>query len=344
MASSRYCQARNERPVDPSELDQIVVPVFEFPWPGACHPRVADVERAMIGWGLAHHLIPDQSYRARVARTRYGFLAARCYPHAELALLQTTADYFLWFFLADDLFVDRVDIVTPDTIRNLTAMIDVLDFHHPGSPPVYGESAWLDVCQRLRGYLSAEHFQRFATGMRLWASAAGLQIVNHVQPHPIPMRAYEAIRRHTSGMNPCLALSDAANDGPITPGEYHHPDVEKLRIHANNVVCWSNDIQSVGLEGRQPGQFRNMVTLYAAQGRSLQSGIDITARRVRSEIAAFARLAQTVTPWASPHLAGYIEGMKYWMRGYQDWVEHDTARYASAYAKQDSDDRHIHDI
>jgi hypothetical protein len=324
-----------------AELDHILIPSFEFPWPAACHPDVDSVEESMIRWGLAHHLIPDEDYQARVARTRYGFLAAHCYPRADRVLVQAAADYFLWFFLADDLFVDRVDSATPDTIGNLTAMIDVLDFDRQGAPAAYGESAWLDVCRRLREYLSAEHFERFATGMRLWASTAGLQILNHLQPNPIGIGRYETIRRHTSGMNPCLALSDAANTGPVTPAEYHHPAVQRLRMHANNVVCWSNDIQSLAVEARQPGQFRNMVTLYAAQGHTLQEGIDITARRVRSEIHAFARLSEAVEKQASPQLSGCITGLKDWMRGYQDWVEHDTGRYATAHAEHDSDDRGI---
>jgi hypothetical protein len=324
-----------------SDLDRIVIPTFEFPWPGNCHPDVDSVENSMIEWGIKHRLIPNKDYRARIVRTRYGFLAARCYPRADRALLQAAADYFLWFFLTDDLFVDRVDTVTPETISNLTAMIDVLDFDHQGTPAVYGESAWFDVCQRLRGCLSAEHFERFANGMRLWASTAGLQIINHLQPHPIGVRHYETIRRHTSGMNPCLALSDAANSGAVTPDEYHHPAVQTLRRHANNVVCWSNDIQSLVVEARQPGQYRNMVTVYAAQGRTLQEAIDITAHRVRSEITAFAQLSQTVERQASPQLSGCITGLKDWMRGYQDWVERDTGRYASTHAEHDSDDRGI---
>lgn len=323
------------------ELDRLTIPTFEFPWPVACHPDVRDVEESMLEWGVRHGLVPDEDYRARVVRTRYGFLAARCYPRAERPLLQAVADYFLWFFLADDLFVDRVDTVTPKTIGNLTAMIDVLDLEHTGTPPVYGEPAWLDVCTRLRACLSAEHFERFATGMRLWASTAGLQILNHVQPHPIGVAQYETIRRHTSGMNPCLALSDAANDGPVTAAEYHDPAVATLRRHANNVVCWSNDIQSLVVEVRQPGQFRNIVTVYTSQGHPLQEAVDLTADRVRAEIAAFTRLASAVRSRAGRELAGYVTGLQDWMRGYQTWVEHDTGRYAPTHAAHDSDDRGV---
>ncbi len=325
---------------DTTQIDTIAVPRFEFPWPSACHPQVAAVEERMIGWGEAHNLIPDAAYRARIVRTRYGYLAARCYPRAELPLLQVIADYFLWFFLADDMFIDRVDTVTPATLTNLTAMIDVLDYNQPRMPAVYGEPAWLDVCRRLRVLLSAEHFERFATGMRLWATTAGLQILNHLQPHPVSIANYETIRRHTIGMNPCLALSDAANGISVTAEEYHHPAVHRLRIHANNVVCWSNDIQSLPVEARQPGQFRNMVSLYAAHRRStLQDAVDTTAGRVRAQIADFARLAEAVQDWASDPLCGYVDGLKDWMAGYQAWYDHDTQRYAMVHADQDADDR-----
>ncbi|TDD96335.1 terpene synthase family protein [Actinomadura rubrisoli] len=323
----------------PIELAEIEPPRFEFPWPSACHPQALAVDEQMIAWGRAHDLIPDEVYLERVIRTRYGYLAARCYPHADTELLQIIADYFLWFFLADDLFVDRVQTVTPDTLTNLTAMIDVLDYDRSRPLPVYGESAWLDVCRRLRARLSAEQFERFATGIRLWASTAGLQMLDHLQRRPIAMGDYETIRRYASGMTPSLALPDAANQAHLTAEEYHHPTLHRLRMHTNNVVCWSNDIHSLQVEARQPGQFRNMVTLYAAQGQTLREAVDTTAGRVRVEIDAFLRSAQPAQQTASPALFKYIEGLKDWMRGYQDWYDHDTQRYATAHAEQDADDR-----
>jgi len=217
-----------------SELATIEIPGFAFPWPGACHPQAVTVEENAILWAERHNLLPDGAYRARVARARYGYLAARCYPEAKLSLLQAIADYFLWFFLVDDLFVDRVDTLTPRTLTNLTAMIDVLDYDRTRAHPVYGEGPWLDVCRRLRGNMSNEHFDRFAIGMRLWASTAGLQILNHLQTAPITIADYETIRRHTSGMNPCIALSEAASGDQVSPDEYHHPDVSRLRIHSTN--------------------------------------------------------------------------------------------------------------
>lgn len=320
------------------ELDRLTIPHFDYPWPSACSADVEHVERETKAWAMRYELIPNGRYLTRVTRTKYGWLAARCYPHADRELLQILADYFIWFFLVDDLFVDRVETITARVIPNLTAMIDVLDFDAAQPHPTFGELAWLDVCQRLRRRLSAEHFQRFAHGMRMWATTAGLQILNHTQEASVKMRQYETIRRHTSGMNPCLALVDAANAAPLTPEEFHHPDMQQMSQHTNNVVCWSNDVQSLSIELRQPGQYWNMVPIRAAEGCSLQQGVEYTADRVRAEVASFQCIAERVEPGANRRVRGAIAGMRHWMRGYQDWVVHDTQRYLVEHVVEDAND------
>lgn len=324
-----------------AELAALRIPTFKFLWPEACSPHAEQVEAQMLDWAEKNDLIINGKYRERVVRTRYAWLAARCYPNASLELLQAIADYVIWFFLADDFFVDRVETVSTTTLPNLTAMIDVLDFDAVSPEPIYGELAWLDVCRRLRRLLGHAPFERFATGMRLWATTAGLQIINHLQEEPCGMRQYEAIRRHTSGMNPCTALSDGANVGSVTSEEFCRPEVQTLCRIANNVVCWSNDIQSLGVEARQPGQFWNMVIIYSSKGHSLQESVDWTAARVRNEIAEFVKISDEIMPQAGEQLQGFIEGLRFWMRGYQDWVERDTERYAAVYAAEDADDRGV---
>jgi hypothetical protein len=324
-----------------AELTALEIPVFHLPWPEAIAPGVDLIETRMIEWAEKLDLFANIAYRERVKRTRYAWLAARCYPNAEGELLQAIANYFLWFFLADDLFVDRVDVMTPNTLSNLTAMINVLDLDRVSPPPVYGELAWLDICRQLRRLLSAEHFERFAQGMRLWATTAGLQILNHLQRKPAAIHQYETIRRHTSGMNPCLALSDAANCGAVSAEEYYRPDVQRLCRHANNIVCWANDVQSLIVEARQPGQFWNMVGTYAADGHTLQEGVDYTVARVHAEIEQFQQLADEITRDANAQLCGLVDGCRYWIRGYMDWVVQDTQRYAVKFAIGDADDRSI---
>jgi hypothetical protein len=335
--SSDTTENEPDRPAG-SDAKRLSISRFTFPWASAMHPEADSIELGARAFAERFGLVPHEAYRARLARARYGRLAARCYPTADRELVQILADYMIWYFPVDDLFVDRVHTLSPRTLLNLTAMIDVLDHHRVGAEPVWGEYAWLDICTRLRGRLSDEHFQRFAHGMRMWASTAGLQILNHLQDTSVDIPHYEAIRRHTSGMNPCLDVADAAELGPLTPAEFNQPAVQKLRMQANNVVCWSNDVQSVQIEMAQPGQYWNMVSIYASQGLTLQQAVDLVAARVNAEITAFQLLARTVEPAASPQLRGFIDGMRHWMHGYQDWVDYDTQRYSDEFIAQDADD------
>ncbi len=41
---------------------------------------------------------------------------------------------------------------------------------------------------------------------------------------------------------------------------------------------------------------------------------------------------------ASPRLRGFIDGMRHWMHGYQDWYDRDTRRYSDEFIGQDADD------
>lgn len=321
-----------------TQPDQLRIPRFTFPWSSAIHPDADDVELGARAFAERYGLAPDEAYRSRLARAKYGRLAARCNPEADREFLQILADYALWYFTVDDMFVDRVETLANRTLPSLTAIIDVLDHHRVGAEPVFGEHAWLDICTRLRRRLSDEHFQRFAHSMRMWASTAGLLILANLREEPVDIPQYETIRRHTSGVYPCLDLVDAASKRPVTSDEQYHPEVQRLRMHTNNVVAWSNDVQSVKIEMAQPGQFRNMVVIYASQGLSLQQSVDLVAARVHGEIAAFQLLAHKVEAQAGEKLCGYIAGFRYWMSGNQDWIDNDTRRYADEHIAAEADD------
>ncbi len=326
-------------------LDRLIMPTIDMPWPAACHPQVERLEQSMIAWGEQHDLIPTAAFRERLERTRFAWLAARCYPRADAVLAQFTADYIGWFFVVDDLTFDRID--SPHrpaaTMRALTAMLNVIDLgQHTRQRPIFGESAWLDLCHRLRAYLtSEEHYQRWATGMRLWITALAMQVLTHQHDASVGSDGYVPVRRYTGGMIPVLAIEDAANAGPMTHEEWHRPEVDRLRLNTNNIVCWTNDVHSVQIEARQPGQCRNLVTVLrdSVPGRSWQEAVDLAAEYIRAEITAFTELAEQVRRTASPQLGGWIDGCQDWMTGNLAWTVRDTGRYA--HIDQDADDRAI---
>ena len=54
-----------------AQLAALRIPVFEYPWSGGYAPDVVQVENQMIQWAEEHSLSVSDSYRRRVARTRY---------------------------------------------------------------------------------------------------------------------------------------------------------------------------------------------------------------------------------------------------------------------------------
>lgn len=317
------------------------IPVFTFKWPGACSPHAHAIEAHVIEWIERHQLTRNGELRARTIRARYGWLAARCYPNAPLQLLQTIADYIAWLFLVDDLFFDRVQTLSPHTVGNISAIIDVLDLNTSRPKPVYGERALLDICQRFRQQLDVERFQHFAHGTRMMYGAAALQILAHLNNNPTTLHQYECIRRHGSGLIPCLALVDSAAGLPLAGEIRFSPEVEQLKNSTNTIVSLSNDIFSLAIELKQPGQYENMVTLQAGHPPALQHGIDLTANKVRLEIERFTELSEQLLACAQPALKHYIEGLRYWLSGHQRWVEDDTARYSAEFSDSDADQQRV---
>ncbi|MGL6245381.1 terpene synthase family protein [Pseudomonas sp.] len=314
-------------PATPEALDDLHIPVFKFPWTGNCSPSAVNIEHQTIAWLRKHELTADEHGAAKVARARFGWLAARCYPHAEPTLLQTIADFLAWFFLFDDL-VDRVSPYSPTTITHLTALIDVLDLDQPSPAPTAQEVAWRDICQRLKQRLSGEQFQRFAQCMRMWTSTCGLLLLNQIHRQPVDTHQHEILRRHTSGVDICMVLADIASHCPLSPEEYYRADLQQLRLHANNIASWSNDIHSLVRELHEPGPHGNLVTSHAALGHTLQISVDFVAQRVRDEISLFSRQSRSVSRHAAPGICHAITAMQDWLCGYQDWIENDTQRYA----------------
>ncbi len=296
----------------------------------------------MLGWASQQGLILTAKHRARVERAKYASFSGRSFPHAGPELLQALTDFTAWLFIIDDHAVDRVDPLNEATLSQLTAVLDVLDLDEASPEPVFGERALMDVCRRLRSLLSPEHFARFAHGIRMWAGSAGLQIVAQLLGKPLAMHPYRAFRRHTGGVNPSMALIDAANAGPLTPEEYNRPSVERLRLHVNNIASWANDLHSLHTEAREPDQGRNMAMIHAAQGHSLQEGANYTARQIHAEISAFQEEAAVLERDASKELRGFISGLRDWLIGYQDWGDHITHRYRAEYAEQDAHEEDSH--
>ncbi|MFI9237510.1 hypothetical protein [Streptomyces sp. NPDC053079] len=89
--------------------------------------------------------------------------------------------------------------------------------------------------------------------------------------------------------------------------DYTDPRLYRMYQHAANVVDCSNDVLSLFVEARQPGQFWNLVLTQAASGLTLQESVETTVRLVQDEVRAFQALEQTVT--CGPAARRFMEGV-----------------------------------
>ncbi|MEU0630749.1 sesquiterpene cyclase [Streptomyces sp. NPDC005989] len=304
---------------------------IDIPFPTACHPSVAEAEARGRQWAERHGLVRSDEARTRLHRGRFGQLAGRAYPAAGAALFQTTVDLMMWLFTYDDDYVDRTAPQAARTVPAIAGAVNVLDrVQGDGVAPPF-ETAFEDICGRLREQLTAEQFARFANGIRLALLAAPVQNYRRAAAQPLTLSEYEVIRRYLGGCPPCFALIDAANGDALPAAEYEHPDLQQLTLHANNVVCWTNDIYSLAMEHSQPGRFWNMPLVYAAHGCTPAQALARTAERVHEEVASFAELAAHVTSRGSTAQRRYVQGLGTWIRALYDWTINDTARYAPHY-------------
>ncbi|MEU5434413.1 hypothetical protein AB0G73_13695 [Streptomyces sp. NPDC020719] len=316
---------------DLTDFDQVVLPTIELPWASTLHPDVQGMHLALVDWSEQHALLRDDAERDRYAGYRFAWLAGRCFPRADREFAQWAADFMLWFFLFDDVTADRVESAEQASamVRRLTAMLDVVDLDELGEQPVHGEAAWLDLCRRLRALVPApEHYERWATAMRLWLLSLTTQIFDQVCTDRISPRSYASFRRYSAGLKPPFAVADVANAGPITPAEFHAPRTRRLERYAVNVVAWSNDVLSAPVEVHEPST-RSLVTVFkdAEPSRSWQEAVELAADQTQAEITRFAELAEQVRRTASPALSGWIDGCQDWMTGTVNWSLYDSARY-----------------
>ncbi|KOS18721.1 Pentalenene synthase [Escovopsis weberi] len=323
------------------QLPSTPVPCTKVNWPAAQHDAFQRIDERSLEWAERQGLLLDDKHRERAKRLAVGSFSCRVYPNASEAFIQIMADYLLWFYVIDDLYVDRVDTINDDTVRNLTAVIDIMDLLElkPDSP--FGAAPFLNLCLRLKDMVPVECFERWAEGMRLWAFAGSLMILGESRPGACKLPQYEVIRRYLSGVMPFVACSDYANGGnAITSSEFYDNNVQKLVRFVCNITAWSNDNDSLAAELYQPGQQMNMTILRACEnGFNLREAVQYTDSRVRTEIEEYERVQAEVLGKASDALRGYCLGLQHWISGFRDWVEFDTCRYDAKFAIEECDDR-----
>lgn len=297
---------------------------FYCPVPEAVHPRAAEVDRDAVAWIDRIGLATDDEARKRLLRTNGADFFARFAPYADDEGLRIAVRWVYWGFIFDDRrcdggrFSDDPLAFPPMAARVQRAMdapwCEAVDDR-------YARAAQ-DIVRGMYELRTPTQARRFTDAHRAWLFATAWQVANRARGHMPDLDDYTAMRLHTCGGAPTIALLEIAN-GPEVPGaEMDSPAVRALTEMAVLVAAWDNDLHSYDKEIRESHTDQNLVNVLAHHRRLRPDHAVDEAFRLRDRVMSrFLALREAVAARpVSGALRIYLDCLGHAIRGNIDWA------------------------
>lgn len=287
------------------------------------HPDHLVVARDTLRWGEKMGLFPTAQSRAHLIKTDCARLGAAVYHDGySREALQLATDFMTWLYLHDDLWVDgtRRDPVELDADH--ARMLRVLRgepleaWDHPLS------RALDDICARLAAYrVDLEPF--FAT-VEQYITAKSWECRNHLHGITPEVRLYVAMRAHGGGVEACFELGAIVRTARLQKHLRNHAYLRTLATLSNNLVCWANDLASVGKELEEGTTTNLVMALREAMRVTWPEAMERAVRMWNDAMQSYMRLLDQLDELPLPE-SDRVEVNKYvtllgsWIRGNLDY-------------------------
>jgi 5-epi-alpha-selinene synthase len=310
----------------------ITFPHLECPFPSVINGWVHDVHDQTLAWVEHHELVaPDRL--GRFEACQFAWLAARAYPTAPREELAIVANWNVWLFIHDDQNDEAGFGRNPGKLTELhRRMREIL----AGSAPRAGDSAFAhalrDLIDRMFERASETWRERFIRSIDEYFEACVWEANNRLKGLVPSVASYVDKRPLTGALNTDIELIELCEQIYLPSEVRAHPDVRRLTLMSNNVVCWSNDIISLKKEHRH-GDVHNLVIAIKAEcGLDWQGAVNLAGEWHNAEVRRFLELEAKLPsfePDLDAELERYLRVLKAWMRGNLDWA-YQTGRYGVA--------------
>src|SRR5579883_421965 len=303
----------------------------ECPFPSRINPHVEAVHEHTLGWVQQFRLVRKPEAMSRFMASRYTWLAARLYPTAGLEELKILNDWMVWLFMFDDQFDDHPSAFTTARAERIlqdfrTVMVD------PIVPPSASPAvrALQDLCRRTYARMGTDWCRRYRQHVIQFFDTYVWTLENSLTNTIPPLDLYIERRRHSGAMHIATDLIDLAEHLQLPENVRQSPPISTLTRMTIDVVCWSNDVQSLNKE-LALGDINNLVlVLQQERSLSLVEAVELAYDMIAKEIRAFQSLERGL-PNFPPHLQAdvekYVDGLRACMRGNIDWSA-ETYRYS----------------
>ncbi|MFC9970534.1 hypothetical protein ACFVH6_06480 [Spirillospora sp. NPDC127200] len=299
------------------------LPPIYCPLEPALHPCVDRIESRAIEWVDRVRFYRDDADRRRVLGTNSAEFYARFAPYGPEHNVQMAAHWVYWGFAFDDARCDdgpysaRPDRFLP-MAGSLQRALEAPDADLGDDPLV---TALQDIGRSFRECATPVQVRRFNEAHRGWLFAVAWQIVNRVRGHMPGLAEYTAMRMHSAGGGPTLAMLEIASAAEVPARELDSPAVRALTEMAILTASWDNDLHSYHRERNKDHTDQNLVNVLAHHEGCPPEEAVVRAVGLRDRVLSrFLHLRERVGRGASQELDLYLVCLGHAIRGNIDWA------------------------
>ncbi|WP_119065919.1 terpene synthase family protein [Rubrobacter indicoceani] len=307
-------------------------------------PHAAEVQELHVRWCERHGVYDSEKIRRVFIAMDIGNLASRMYPSGRLEDVQLIADWSAWLLLRDDRWDVTESLAEWERLANRDrAYIRLMRRGNRASangPEDSGDALYRglqDLCERTRRRALENSVGdpingAFLKTMAEFFRGSVRQSFLQRRGETPSLLEYTELRRITGGLD-ILTHTLAATDGiSLSGGALSGTLVERLRLAADNVCCWHNDLVSLNKE-LAGGEVNNLSIVLAEDPSvpcaSVREGLDLAVKMVYDEQAEFERVKTLLLERGGPQAATvkwYIGMLEERISGIISWQER-CARY-----------------
>lgn len=311
-------------------LRNVSIPNIECPFPSAVSPHAEDIHAHTLDWVCQFELVKDAKDFEHLNASRFGWLAARAYPHAPPERLKIVSDWNTWLFVLDDQCDEMGIGKNPLQLATLhSKCLDILSGETPAADDIAVVHGLHDIVMRIKPLMPRAWMTRFLHSAAEYFESTEWEAQNRAQKIWPDVRTYIHMRPYTGGLYTDIDLIDLTENIALPLTVRDHPRIRQLVAITNNVVCWSNDIFSLQKEYKHHDMHNLPLLIHRQKHLSLQDAVDKTARLIDAQIRRFAALENDLPTFGvetDRDLSRFAAVLRCWMRGNLDW-SYESARY-----------------
>lgn len=304
-----------------NRLSEVELPPLFCPLESAVHPHVRQVDEQAVEWIDDSGMCASDREKAWVVATHSTDFFGRFAPVADDERLLATALWVYWGFAFDDARCDTGPLSSrPAQFNALAGQVQRACETGTATPDDRYAGALQDITRRFRSFAPPTQVSRFVHAHRAWLSGVAWQIGNQAVGRMPGLDEFLTMRLLAAGGFPTFAMLELATGAEVPDRDMHRPAVRALTEMAATVAALDNDRHSLHKELSKGHADQNVYTvLMAERGIPLQEAVH-QANALRDRILSrFLTVHDRIRPTAGPDLATYLQGLRYGVRGNNEW-------------------------